>query len=219
MKGYSFKNKALLTTALTHSSYGNENSCQCNERLEFLGDSVLSVIVSDYLFKNMPGINEGELSKIRASLVCEHSLAEFAEKIQIGEKLRLGKGEEISGGRKRASILSDAFEAVLAAIYLDSDIEIARNWLLDLMKPALKLALEGKTYHDYKTILQEEVQKNGGKVTYRIVSETGPDHMKNFIAEVLTNGKKAADGQGMNKKDAEQNAAKKALADMGYEVL
>lgn len=213
------KNKELLTTALTHSSYGNENGCECNERLEFLGDSVLSVIVSDYLFENMPNVNEGELSKIRASLVCERSLAEFAEVIKIGEKLRLGKGEEISGGRKRASILSDAFEAVLAAVYLDSGMETARKWLLELMKPALKLALEGKTYHDYKTILQEVVQKNGGKVTYRIVSETGPDHMKDFVAEVLIDGKKAADGEGLSKKDAEQNAAKKALADSGYEVL
>lgn len=218
MIGYSFKNKELLTTALTHSSYGNENHCKHNERLEFLGDSVLSVIVSDYLFKNMPSVNEGELSKIRASLVCEQSLAELAVKMKIGERLRLGRGEESTGGRKRASILSDAFEAILAAIYLDSDMETARGWLLDTMSSALKLALEGKTYHDYKTILQETIQKQGGRVTYEIVSETGPDHHKDFVAEVLINNEKKAVGEGVNKKDAEQNAAKQALSDMGYEI-
>jgi len=217
--GYEFKNKKLLNLALTHSSYGNEKHCECNERLEFLGDSVLSVIISDYLFSNMPSVKEGDLSKIRSSLVCEQSLAEFAKKLKIGENLFLGKGEELCGGRERASILSDAFEAVLAAIYLDSDIETAREWLLKLMDKTLKLALEGKTYHDCKTMLQEEVQKYGGKVTYRVISETGPDHHKDFVVEALVNDKKKAIGKGMSKKDAEQDAAKNALAGMGYEIL
>jgi ribonuclease-3 len=217
--GYRFKNKELLKVALTHSSYGNEKHCKCNERLEFLGDSVLSIIVSDYLFRNMPAVDEGDLSKTRASLVCEQSLAEFAKKISLGDKLLLGKGEEAAGGRARASILSDAFEAVLAAIYLDSGIEAARKWILNLMAPALKLALKGKTYHDYKTILQEEVQKKGGRVTYRVTAESGPDHHKDFEVEVFIDEKKAADGSGMSKKDAEQNAAKRALVGIGYEIL
>lgn len=217
--GYEFKNKKLLHIALTHSSYANENHCQCNERLEFLGDSVLSIIVSDYLFHNMPKVNEGELSKIRASLVCEQSLATFSQKLDLGNKIFLGKGEEATGGRKRYSILSDAFEALLAAIYLDSDMETARNWLLKLIMPALKLGIAGKTYHDYKTILQEEIQKNGGKVSYRIISENGPDHNKDFVAEALINGKGVASASGMSKKDAEQNAAKCVLKDMGYEIL
>lgn len=219
ISGYKFKNNDFLKVALTHSSYANENHCRCNERLEFLGDSVLSIIVSDYLFHNMPKVDEGDLSKIRASLVCEQSLAVFAEKLELGDKLLLGKGEEATGGRKRFSILSDAFEAVLAAIYLDSNLETARGWLLNLMMPALKLGIEGKTYHDYKTTLQERVQKTGGKVSYRIISETGPDHNKDFEAEVLINGKGAASASGMSKKDAEQNAAKRALSDMGYEIF
>lgn len=209
--GHDFKNKQLLITALTHSSYGNEKHCTCNERMEFLGDAVLSIIVSDYLFVHMPGDNEGKLSKIRSSLVCEQSLAELAGEIGIGEEIRLGKGEELSGGRKRASILSDAFEAVLAAIYLDSGMENAKKWLLDLMKDELELAIAGKTYHDYKTMLQECVQKNGGTVLYNVISETGPDHHKDFTVELLINNKRVATAEGMSKKDAQQNAAKKAL--------
>lgn len=215
--GYSFKNKRFLKTALTHSSYGNEKQCECNERLEFLGDSVLSIIISEFLFRNLTSVDEGELSKIRASLVCEQSLAKLARKINLGEAILLGKGEESLGGRERASILSDAFEAVLAAIFLDSGIEAAKKWLLDLMTEDLELALEGKTCHDYKTTLQEEVQKNNGKISYVIVSESGPDHHKDFVVEVIVNEKKAAEGRGFSKKDAEQNAAKHALAEMGYE--
>ncbi len=218
--GYDFKNKKLLTLALTHSSYGNEKRCQCNERLEFLGDSVLSIIVSEYLFGKLPLVKEGELSKIRASLVCEQSLADFAKAIKIGDALLLGKGEDATGGRERASILSDAFEAIIAAIYLDSDFETVKKWVLNIMKKSLHLALDGrKTYHDYKTMLQEEVQKHANSVLYRVVEENGPDHRKNFVVEALMNGKRLSLGEGMSKKDAEQNAAKKALVDMGYEIL
>lgn len=217
--GYDFKNKELLKTALTHSSYANENHCECNERLEFLGDSVLSIIISEYLFKNMPSVDEGELSKIRASLVCEQSLAGFSRQLKIGDKLLLGRGEDATGGRNRASILSDAFEAVLAAIYLDSDIYTAERWVVEIMAPTLDLALKGKTYHDYKTTLQECVQKIGKKISYETVSENGPEHNKDFEVKVLIDEKYIASGHGLSKKDAEQNAAKFALAEMGYEVL
>lgn len=217
--GYTFKNKNLLKLALTHSSYSNENHCMCNERLEFLGDSVLGVIVSSYLFNKLPKVNEGELSKIRASLVCEQSLAEFAKNIKLGGALYLGKGEEATGGRERASLLSDAFEAVLAAIYLDGGIEEAQKWLLKQMKEALKLAVEGKTYHDYKTILQEKMQKDGKSVSYRVTSETGPDHHKDFKVELLDGNTVISRGEGLSKKDAEQNAAKKALEGLGYEIF
>lgn len=217
--GYIFKNKKLLTTALTHSSYGNERGCVCNERMEFLGDAVLSIIVSDYLFLNMPNENEGKLSKIRASLVCEQTLAKLAKIIRLGDYVRLGKGEEMNGGRNRASILSDAFEAVLAAIYLDSGMEKAREWLLNLMQDELKLAVTGKTYHDYKTILQELVQKDNGIIRYKVVSATGPDHHKDFTVEAIINNRCEATAEGESKKEAEQNAAKKVLKDMNYEVL
>ena len=217
--GYKFKNESLLEQALTHSSYGNEQHCAYNERLEFLGDSVLGIIVSDYLFLNMPDVDEGVLSKLRASVVCEHSLASLAKKIDIGERVRLGKGEEATGGRERASILSDAFEAVIAAIYLDSNMDTAKKWVISLMEPILKLAEQGKTYRDYKTTLQEEIQKTSGKVTYETIESTGPDHNKGFKVEVLVNGKRAATASGISKKDAEQNAAKKVLKDLGYEIL
>ena len=137
----------------------------------------------------------------------------------MGEALYLGKGEESTGGRERASILSDAFEAVLAAIYLDGGIETAEKWLLDRMASALELAVAGKSYHDYKTILQEEMQKRGKKIVYNVISETGPDHHKDFKVELLINSKKISLGEGFSKKDAEQNAAKKALKDMGHEIL
>ena len=219
ISGYNFKNKELLKTALTHSSYANEKHCECNERFEFLGDSVLSIIISDYLFKHMPSVNEGELSKIRAALVCEQSLADISRKLDIGKNLLLGKGEESMGGRNRTSILSDAFEAVLAAIYLDSNLKEAEKWVIELMMPSLELAIKGKLNRDYKTILQEEVQKKAGKVTYSVIAEKGPDHHKDFEVEVLINGRSVANAEGMSKKDAEQNAAKLALKGMGYEVL
>lgn len=210
--GYDFKNDKLVKTALTHSSYANERHCACNERMEFLGDAVLSIIVSDYLFENMPKENEGKMSKLRASLVCEQSLAKLAKEIGADKKIMLGKGEELSGGRKRASILSDAFEAVLAAIYLDGGMTAARKWLLKLMEEDLRLAADGKTYHDYKTMLQEVVQKRGGIVHYETVSEKGPDHRKDFTVELFINGQSVASAKGFSKKAAEQHAAEKALA-------
>lgn len=209
--GYKFRNILLLGEALTHSSYANEKKTVSNERLEFLGDSVLSIIISDYIFRKGRDINEGYLTKYRAILVCEHSLAEISKKISLGSLIKLGRGEEMTGGRKRASIVSDAFEAVLASIYLDGGMEAARAWLLPLMKDAIEETLAGEHYEDYKTMLQELVQKGTtGKVTYRIVAETGLDHDKVFEVEALIDDLPHSRGKGQSKKEAEQHAAKVA---------
>lgn len=209
--GYVYNDVSLLEEALTHSSYANEKKMESNERLEFLGDSVLSIIISDYIFRRLGGVNEGSLTKYRATLVCEHSLAEAAKKISLGSLIKLGHGEEMTGGRNRESIVSDAFEAVLASIYLDGGIGAARRWLLDLMEEAIEETLAGKNYDDYKTMLQELVQKgNSGKVTYRIIAETGLDHNKMFEAEVMIDGVACNNGMGQSKKEAEQHAAKTA---------
>lgn len=214
--GYEFKNPSLLKTALTHSSYANEagKGTKYNERLEFLGDSVLSVIVSEYLFEAFPNMPEGELTKLRASLVCEKSLAKFSEKLGVGEFLLLGNGEENSGGRTRPSILADAFEALLAALYLDSDMERAREFVLEFVKGALKEAKP--SFKDYKTMLQEIIQQNREEtVRYHLVGEHGPDHDKRFIVEVHLNSNVIGHGEGRSKKEAEQQAAKEALELMG----
>lgn len=209
--GYRFKNRSYLENALTHSSYANEHRVKNNERLEFLGDSVLSLIVSENLFSRFSDDNEGDLSKIRASLVCEKGLFELAKKIELQNYIKLGCGEEASGGRNRASVVSDAFEALLAAIFLDSDFKTAKNWLLSLMKEELETA-DKKPSDDYKTVIQEITQKGGkGKVTYRLTGESGPDHNKKFYVDVMVDGKKVADGVGSSKKDAEQAAAKNAI--------
>lgn len=217
--GYTFKDKTLINTALTHSSYANEKRKESNERLEFLGDSVLSIIVSNYLFKKLRRLSEGDLTKIRASLVCEQALAELAKKISLDKYILLGRGEEMTGGRLRASIISDAFEAVLAAIYLDSDINTATNWLLNVMNEKMNEALSGKTYKDYKTMLQETVQHGDrGKVTYELLNESGPDHNKHFEVRVCIDEKPVNKGVGQSKKEAEQEAAKNALKDIKGKV-
>lgn len=209
--GYAFKNKEYLKTALTHSSYANERHVACNERLEFLGDSVLSLIVSENLYLAMEK-NEGDLSRTRASLVCENGLYELSKKIDLASYLRLGRGEEQSGGRNRPSLVSDAFEALLAAIFLDSDFETAKAWLLKLMKEELKAAAGKSNFGDYKTMLQEHTQKGTkGRVRYHVISESGPDHDKSFVCEVTIDGRKVAEGAGKTKKEAEQQAAKSAL--------
>lgn len=213
--GYTFKDKSLIQNALAHSSYANEKKIANNERLEFLGDSVLSIIVSEQLYKRMPDVDEGRLTKVRASLVCEQSLAVFAKKVGIREAVLLGHGEEITGGRSRASILSDAFEAVLAAIFLDSDMDTAKKWLLNIMDGAITSAAAGHIHKDYKTALQEAVQKgHTGRITYRTIGESGPDHKKTFIVEVMRDGVVMNTGEGSSKKDAEQNAAKTALENL-----
>ncbi len=210
--GYSFKNKSYLEHALTHSSYANERNERSNERLEFLGDSVLSLIVSENLFLALGNEDEGDLSKTRASLVCEHGLYELSKKIDLAEHIKLGRGEEQTGGRNRPSLVSDAFEALLAAIFLDSDFETAKKWLLSVMKEELLEASGKKDYSDYKTRLQEHTQKGKyGKVTYELIGESGPDHDKRFECAVFVDGEKIAEGSGRSKKEAEQKAAKIAL--------
>lgn len=218
--GYEFKNIKLLENALTHSSYANEvrNGHTSNERLEFLGDSVLSIIVSDYIFKEFKKIPEGELTKIRASLVCEKSLCTFSRELQIGNYLKLGKGEENNGGRERVSILADAFEAVLAAIYLDGGIEPAKNLVMRFIVPELNHTAEDG-FKDYKTVLQEIIQQNPEEnVSYILTNESGPDHDKVFEVEVHLNSNVIGKGVGKSKKQAEQMAAKQALELMGASI-
>ena len=204
---YQFKNPALLRIALTHTSYANESKVPTthNERLEFLGDSVLSVVAADYLF-HQSDRPEGELTRMRASLVSEDALFQFASEIELGEYLRLGHGEELGGGRTRPSVVSDAFEAVIAALYLDGGLEAARRFILPFLS-------EGKTAEeDYKTRLQEVVQQDpGAKLTYVVEAETGPDHAKQFTVGVFCNGRRLAGGVGRSKKAAEQHAAQQAL--------
>ncbi len=217
---YKFNNVSLLENALTHSSYANEvrNGLTSNERLEFLGDSVLSIIVADYLFLHYKNIPEGELTKLRASLVCEKSLCIFSRKLELGKYLKLGKGEEKGGGRERDSILADAFEAVLAAIYLDGGMKAATKHVLRFIEPELEDRNQ-HTFKDYKTVLQEIIQKNPEEnVTYVLKRESGPDHNKIFEVEVHLNSNIIGSGKGRNKKQAEQMAAKQALELMGAEI-
>ena len=215
--GYKFKNIKFLETGVTHSSFSNEtkNHVPYNERQEFLGDAVLSIIVSDYIFENYTKLPEGELTKLRASLVCEKSLCGFANELELGSFLRLGHGEELMGGRERPSILADAFEAVLAAIYLDGGIEPATEFVLSFVKKALE-HVENAPFKDYKTLLQEIIQKNPEeRLTYVLVGESGPDHDKRFEVDVMLNSNVIGHGIGKSKKAAEQHAAKEALELMG----
>ncbi|MCI1269086.1 MAG: ribonuclease III [Ruminococcus sp.] len=217
--GYTFKNKDYLVEALSHSSYANEKkkSRTSNERLEFLGDSVLSIVVSKYLFEHLTNVAEGELTKLRASLVCEKSLHIFAMQIHLGDFIMLGKGEEITGGRERPSILADAFEAVIAAIFLDGGFEPVTKYILGFMPDDIQHQKKS-AFSDFKTILQEVVQKNPEeKVEYVLAGEEGPDHNKSFIVEVFLNSNVIGKGKGRSKKEAEQMAAKEALELMGYE--
>ena len=210
---YEFKNKEYILEALTHSSYSNENkNYPFNERLEFLGDSVLSIVISDYLFKKETKLPEGELTKIRANIVCEESLSEVSKNIHLGKYMLLGKGEEATGGRERISILADALEAVIAAIYLDGGIKCAREFILTNMEKIINDSIKGKIFRDYKTCLQEVLQSNGeNNIWYQLIEEKGPDHNKRFVMEVGINDTVLGVGEGKSKKDAEQVAAKCAL--------
>ena len=221
--GYHYRDTKVMMTALSHSSYANEmkHGVHSNERLEFLGDAVLSVIVSDYLFRHYSHLEEGELTKLRASLVCEKALSGFAETIGLGECLLLGRGEEMTGGRKRPSIQADAFEAVIASIYLDGGLERAREFVLSFVKPQLEKDEKQKKvpFIDYKTMLQEIIQQNKEEVvSYKLVGETGQDHDKRFCVEVHLNSNVIGKGTGRSKKEAEQQAAKEALSLMGEPV-
>ena len=215
--GYTFRNQELLLNALRHSSYSNETKKTqnaSNERLEFLGDSVLSVIVSDYIYRNYANLDEGDLTKIRASVVCENSLAALAARLELGSYMYLGHGEIVTHGRNRKSIVADAFEALLAAIYLDGGIGSARKII---QKFILSREVAGLTKpRDYKTALQELVQRESGQVlAYQLVGEEGPDHDKRFVIELLINSNVIAVGEGRSKKQAEQAAARAALELMG----
>ena len=210
--GYTFQNRKLLENALTHSSCANESGGRLasNERLEFLGDSILGMVVADHLFRNHPDLPEGVLTRTRAALVCEDSLVEVAEALDLGKYLLLGKGEEAGGGRQRPSIRADAVEAVLAAVYLDGGLGSARKII---QKYVLSKEIEGLTKpRDYKTALQELVQRENGQVLqYRLTGESGPDHDKRFFVEVTLNGKAVGSGTGRSKKEAEQMSAKAAI--------
>ncbi|MDF2612495.1 MAG: ribonuclease [Clostridia bacterium] len=213
---YHFENSDLLKQSLTHSSYANEHrsaSISDNERLEFLGDAILDLIISEYLFKRHPRMPEGDLSKIRASIVCEASLAKTAKIIELGQFIRLGKGEEMTGGRERASILADTFEALTGAIFLDGGFDQAKNFLTEsLIKEVEQVSSLEDLYTDYKTLLQESIQKESNKpISYEVVNEDGPDHDKNFYVEVYHGTMCLGKGIGKSKKEAEQDAAKKAL--------
>lgn len=217
--GYRFKEQSYLQIALTHSSYANESKqvSANNERQEFLGDAVLSIIVADYIFRHRK-VPEGELTKIRASLVCEVALATFAQQIELGNYLLLGRGEEHNGGRTRPSILADAFEALIAAIYLDGGMDAARSFVLPFISDTVEHAA-GTDLHDYKTQLQEVIQKNPEeRITYVLVDERGPDHDKWFSVQVHLNSNVIGSGEGKSKKIAEQQAAKEALLLMGIDL-
>ena len=211
--GYHFRDKNLLKAAVTHSSFANENrgGLAYNERLEFLGDAVLQLITSEKLFKENPDMPEGRMSKQRAALVCEDALAGYSHEIQLGDFMLLGKGEEATGGRNRPSILADAFEALIGAIFLDGGMDNAKRFVrrfLDAAHTSLK---------DYKTLLQEIIQKNPGeRLSYVVTGESGPDHDKVFNVEVHLNSNVIGKGTGKSKKQAEQAAAKEALALMGF---
>ena len=211
--GYTFQDKSLLENALTHSSCANESKgrLHSNERLEFLGDSILGMVVAEHLYRNHPDLPEGELTRTRAALVCDESLVEVAHDLGLGDYLKLGKGEEAGGGRTRPSIRADAVEAVLAAVYLDGGIGSARKII---QKYILSREIEGlNSQRDYKTALQELIQRESGQsLKYRLTGSEGPDHDKRFFVEVDLNGQPVGAGKGRSKKEAEQMAAKAAIA-------
>ena len=212
--GHTFKNKELLVTALTHSSYANERhgqDAQCYERLEFLGDSILGYVTAEFLYAHEPKLPEGRMTRLRAELVCETSLHRVAKTMGFGEYMRLGRGEERTGGRERVSILADMVEAVIAAIYLDSGIDEARLFIMENVLRDVEIG-ETHRFADYKTELQEVVQRRADQhIAYELVGESGPDHSKVFTFRVTINGVPHGEGSGRTKKEAEQAAACKAL--------
>ena len=217
--GYTYSDKELLKKALTHSSFSNEKKSKnkkgdCNERLEFLGDSVLSIVVSEYLFSRYVDNQEGDLSKIRSSVVCEKALAKYAAEIGLGDYMYLGRGEELNNGRHRPSITADAFEALLASMYLDSgrSMDVIRRFVLGFIKREIDFISKNSTFVDYKTMLQQIIQQSEGeKLEYVLVDETGPDHSKTFVTEARLNGSPIGKGSASSKRESEQMAAKEAL--------
>lgn len=213
--GYTFQDKNLLKKALTHTSYAYENKLESNEKLEFLGDSILEFISSKYLYENYPKLKEGEMTKVRATVVCEKSLYKIAKLHNFSDFLYLGKSEKKTGGESRPAILADSVEAVIAAIYLDGGIEEAEKFIIENLKEEIKLATKHVGDRDYKTVLQEKLQEHGEvKIEYEITKEEGPDHNKKFEAQVSCNGKILAKGKGKSKKEAHMSAAQKALENL-----
>ena len=202
--GYKFKDIELLKNALTHTSYAYEHGVASNEKLEFLGDSILEFVSSEYMYKKYTNLQEGELTKVRAAVVCENSLYKIALLHNFSEFLYLGKSEIVTGGRKRKAILADSVEAVIAAMFIDGGLEPAKKFIIENLKDEIEQATKHVGEKDYKTVLQEELQKNGEvKIEYKIIGEKGPDHDKTFKAEVCLNGKKLAEGIGKSKKSDE----------------
>ena len=209
---YEFKNKELLKKALTHTSYAYEHNVESNEKLEFLGDSILQFVSSEHLYLNFPKLKEGEMTKTRAAVVCENSLYKIAKELDFGKFLYLGKSELATGGNDRPAILADSVEAVIAAIFMDGGIEPAKKFILGNLSEEVEIASKNVGQKDFKTVLQEKLQVNGDvKIEYIIISEKGPDHDKTFEAEVRCNNRKLATGTGKTKKQAEMKAAEKAL--------
>lgn len=214
--GIEFEDIKLLHIALTHSSYANEKKkIKYNERLEFLGDSVLQLVITEYLFMNYKNKSEGELSKKRALIVCENSLFSIAKKLDLGECIKMSKGEEITGGRERISILADAVEALIASIYLDKGIDVAQNFILKNFHGIIEKAMRDEIILDYKTKLQEIIQKDGDiHINYVLTKYEGPPHRRKFYTEVKIKEDILGSGVGYSKKESEQNAAKKAIANL-----
>lgn len=211
--GYHFKNKELLKNALTHTSYAYEHHVASNEKLEFLGDSILEFVSSEFMYNKYTNLKEGEMTKVRATVVCEESLYKIAKLHNFSDFLLLGKSEVMTEGNKRPAILADSVEAVIAAIFIDGGLEEAKRFIIKNLDKEIDIATKNVGKKDYKTVLQEELQKNGDvKIEYTIIKETGPDHDKRFEAEVSLNGKVLATGKGKSKKEAEMQAAKKAMA-------
>lgn len=210
--GYTFKNKNLLKNALIHTSYAHENGVESNEKLEFLGDSILEFISSKYIYNKYPKLKEGEMTKVRATVVCEESLYKIADKHNFSDFLYVGKSERMHQGNRKIAIMADSVEAVIAAIYFDSNLDEAEKFIINNLKDEIEVASHNVGMKDHKTVLQEKLQIHGNvNIEYKIINESGPDHDKTFTAEVRLNGKALATGIGKTKKQAEMNAADKAL--------
>ena len=210
--GYQFEDESLLNKAMTHTSYAYENNVESNEKLQFLGDSILEFISSKYIFKNYPNLKEGEMTKVRAQVVCEQSLYKIAKMHNFSDFLNLGKSEKLSGGKERPAILADSVEAVIAAMYIDGGLKVAEKFIIENLKNEIELATKHVGQKDYKTVLQEKLQIHGDvKIEYILLNESGPDHDKRFEMEVRCNGKKLAVGTGKSKKLAQMDAAHNAI--------
>ena len=212
-----FSNPEYIMIALTHSSYAKQFANEkYNERLEYLGDSVLQLVITEYLFKHYTDKTEGQLSRVRSLIVCENSLYKISNNLKLSKYIRMSKGEEITGGRERVSILGDAVEAVIAAIYLDQGFEVAKKFILKNFEDIIYKAINNQIIRDFKTYFQEYIQRNGSaNITYEVTGFEGPPHRRKFFIELYLNGEHVEKGSGFSKKEAEQNAAKQALINAG----